>query len=152
MSFASVTFLCHSLLSSSFGLLNLSFTIFSCHCILLFSSNILYSVITGSYRWVLPLGPTVMCFCHLHLAFEISICDLFTIDVSIRFCHVVLLCASVVSSVVLRSFSSVIVFCNVVLPCSCVIFFCRLHLAFCKCHLHSCGVLDIFDMGEEGHG
>ena len=93
MPFASVMSLCHSLLSSSFGchslLLNLLFTVVFCHRILSLSCHILYPVIVGSYLWVLPLGPTVMWFCNLHLAFDMS---MYHLQSMCRFASVILFC------------------------------------------------------------
>ena len=116
MSFASVVFLSHSHLSSSLGILNLSFTI-------LLS---LHSVIP-LYHYL------VMCFSSLHLAFGTSICNCAYV---LLFCHVLLPCS--------LCFSSVIVFCHVVLSCflpSSVDVFIW-HSGCCR--LQSCFALDIF--------
>ena len=110
ISFASVMFLCHSLLSSSFDMLNLSCTFFLS----------LYSAISWVTIWSCVFAIFISIIWHSTCQFAIyNRCRFY-------FCHVVLSC----SSVVLRSFSSVIVFCHVILSCSSVIFFCRLHLAF----------------------
>ena len=126
-SFAPLMFLCHSLLSSSLGILNLSFT--TC-------SLSLHSV--NSCVILLPCAFVVFIW---H-----SICQFAIYNQSVDFCcHFVLSCSSVVLFCrLLRSLSSVIVFCHVVLSCYSVIFFCHLHLAFWSCYLQSGFALDVF--------
>ena len=93
MSFASVVFLSHSHLSSSLGILNLSFTILLT----------LHSVIPLCHY-------LVMCFCSLHLAFDMSICNFAYVIV---FCHVLLSFFCRLPCHCSLSLSSVVLFCLV---------------------------------------
>ena len=131
MSFASVMFLCHSLPSSSFGILNMSFTVFS---VIAFCHFLCYFL--------------VMCFCNLHLAFDMSF---FCLQSMCRFASVIVF-RHVIRSFVPSfpvSFSSVIVFWHVVLSCASVISF----VAFIwhsEVVIYSRVVLlTFFDMGED---
>ena len=113
MSFASVVFLSRSHLSSSLGILNLSFTILL------------------SLHSVIPLCHSlVMCFCSLHVAFDMSICNFAYV---ILFCHVLL-------SFFCR------VHCHLPLPSFDVFIWHSVAVVYSRVLLLTC-----FDMGEEGH-
>ena len=107
-----------------------------CHVPLSFSSVIFMwhteSVITIFFcHWILSFACVVFLSCAFVIFIGHSICQLAIynqcVDVLCHFVSHVLL--SFVLSFLL-SFSSVLVFCRVVLSCSSVMFFCRLHLAF----------------------
>ena len=98
MSFASVVFLSHSHLSSSLTILNLSFPILL------------------SLHSVIPLCHSLlMCFCSLHLVFDMSICNFAYVSL---FRHVLLSFFCRVPCHFPLSLSSVILFCLVLLPSS----------------------------------
>ena len=133
MSFAFVVFLSHSHLSSSLGILNLSFTILL------------------PLHYVTPLCHSlVMCFCSLHVAFDImSICNF---NYVILFCHVLLSFLCRVPCTFPLSLSSVMLFGLVLLPSSFDVFIWHSVVVVYS----SCFALDIFltwtrkDMREEG--
>ena len=137
MSLASVMFLCHSLLSSSFGILNLSFACFS--SVIAFCHFLCY--------------PHVMCFCILHLAFDLSIFHLQSticrVASVILFCHVLLSFSCRFFGHFPLSLSSVMLFCRVLLSFLLSSSFGILKLLFtvvsCSCHFLTWA-------REEGHG
>ena len=98
MSSAFVVFRSHSHLSSSLGILNLSFTIL-CHCILSLLCAILLSCAFVVFSW--------------H-----SICQFAFAILLMKCCSIMFFCLPCS-----LSFSSVKVFCHVVLSCSSAIFF-----------------------------